>query len=291
MKWKDIAILCRTKAEFDRIEPALAQAKIPYQVVGGMSFFDRREVKDILALISWIVNPNSSFHIARYCKNMVAGLGEAAFDKLYAKVPQPVTLEALYTESKNLPGAKGKLVQDFMAAIIGSIRPKIYETLCELDTSLHMHDILKNQNDTKDKTAHQKEGSLVELKNLAKEYDGKIEGFADHIALLGAADSSTDDDKIVLSTIHAAKGLEWEAVIMPAVYEGRLPHYKSTSSEDLRQEQNAYYVGKTRAKRVLTMTRPVYCKDYNGLAKRTQASRFVMNNLELIKKLGTARTI
>lgn len=295
MKWKDVAILCRTKIEFDRIEPALASANIPYQVVGGMSFFDRREVKDIMALLAWCVNPNSLHNLSRFCKHMIAGVGENAFDKLYTHVTHPADHDKLLKALGPQKSPKGKAMEAILRAgfQINTMCIPAFDALELLDAQLHILATLQKEDkdEKKDSTAHTRAGSFVELKVLAKDSALPVAEFIDHVALLGKADENTDDNKIVLSTIHAAKGLEWDVVILPAVYKGRLPHFRSTTPEELQQEFNTYYVAKTRAKNTLVISRPLTSADFNGFPRNTEMSPFVRDNLHLIQKIGTVRLL
>lgn len=283
MNWKEVAILCRTKVDFERFEAALTINKIPYQVVGGPSFFDCREVKDVMALLSWILNLNAHHHISRFCKNMTAGLGESAFDAVYDQTPGPISFSALQNTLQGMKTSKKQqLLLAFVNAVSSSLCSTAVDTLRALDKNLGIHAVLKAQGEDR----HQ---SFERLVLMAQDMNCNLQYFVDQVALLGSADTEESDNKLTLSTIHAAKGREWDVVIVPALYQGRLPHYRAETADDIAQELNAYYVAKTRARHTLIMTRPCSVKDYRGTDKPTTPSQFVLNNLRQLKALGTVR--
>jgi len=299
-KWEQMAILVRARAQFAPIERALAMSGVPYTMVGNQSFFDAREVKDILSFLSWVMNPASIYDATRFGKNMLPGIGDKSFPVLY-KDEDLTTVEHLQLYRKLLTKCKVschtscKSVKDkcmgYMLDTAITIREKYSNSAVQALTYLYSYmditAILAEQSKKEKKKVDRTE-SMEPLKQVA--HGQTLTEFLDNVALISPADEE-EDGGIILSTIHAAKGKEWPVVVIPNLYEGVLPHSMGMKSEDeIAQEYNAYYVAKTRAKEHLIMTRPLQGYKY-GTPLRTKRSRFISANLDRLKKVGNIRLL
>lgn len=281
----NVAVLYRTNFQSRQIEEALRRYNRKYVVVGGLSFYDRAEVKDMLCYLKVLSNPNDSVSLERIINVPARGIGKTTFEQIekYATENKlaiwPALLEML--EKRLFPGRAEAAVSAFERLISelqeGLEQRKVHETLnLILDRTGYRRMIETEQTPE----AENRIGNLVELVNAAA--DGSERGetlaeFLDHAALVADADSVDEKSQVSLLTIHNAKGLEWPVVFLAGMEEGLFPHSRSRESEThLEEERRLCYVALTRAEKKLYLTSARYRRRYGGGAPEASIpSRFL----------------
>jgi DNA helicase-2/ATP-dependent DNA helicase PcrA len=256
---KDFAVLYRTNAQSRAVENALRRSAIPYQLTGGISFYERREVKDLIAYARALVQPRDSVSWFRILNVPPRGIGRTTLDRLrtFAEERQLTIAEAL--GHADLPAAVGppsakKLTEAsrLFAALVPltSLSPPAF--LTELIAKIRYREYLLEENPAE---AAERIENVDELIAGAEAYlrraeEPTVDGFLAEVALLTDVDLWNDeDDTVNLMTIHSAKGLEFPVVFVVGLEEGVLPH--SSSLEDpaqLEEERRLFYVALTRAR-------------------------------------------
>ncbi|MGH2906142.1 MAG: DNA helicase PcrA [Solirubrobacterales bacterium] len=265
----DIAVFYRTNAQSRVLEDTLVRYRIPYQVIGGTRFYERAEVKDALAYLTMLVNPNDAVSLQRIVNVPRRGIGKTTVQRLlgYANTTGEPILE-LAARAEEVPGLGAAAIKSLgrFSEIITSLREKAA-------TERHVGDILEavvDQSGYAD--ALKAEGSieaegrlenLAELVGLAREYDlnavgdddAGLEAFLQQVALFSDQDELKDESgAITLMTLHNAKGLEFPVVFMIGLEEGIFPHSRAVDSGDVEEERRLCYVGITRARERLYIT-------------------------------------
>lgn len=281
----NVAVLYRTNFQSRQIEEALRRYNRKYVVVGGLSFYDRAEVKDMLCYLKVLSNPNDSVSLERIINVPARGIGKTTFEQIekYAAEQKlaiwPALIEML--EKRVFPGRAEAAVSAFERLIEelreGLEQRKVHETLnLILDRTGYRRMIETEQTPE----AENRIGNLVELVNAAA--DGSERGetlaeFLDHAALVADADSVDEKSQVSLLTIHNAKGLEWPVVFLAGMEEGLFPHSRSRESEThLEEERRLCYVALTRAEKKLYLTSARYRRRYGGGAPEASIpSRFL----------------
>lgn len=251
-KYGDFAILYRTNAQSYAFEKAFMSALIPYKIIGGVRFYDRKEVKDVLAILKLVVNPNDRVSFERLAKNVLSGVGAASINKVFVGLDQGMTLrEAAETLSARAKNSTMRLVnfldhiheESAEASQMGSIVEQVVQYF-DFPTLVHSgtpegDERLKN---------------LEVLASNASAYETLDEFLAD-AALLSSADEASSSDAVSLMTLHAAKGLEFPVVFMVGLEDGLFPSSRADNAEeDLEEERRLAYVGMTRAMKDLFLT-------------------------------------
>ena len=262
----DIAVFYRTNAQSRAIEDMLVRSAIPYQIVGGPRFYERAEVKDLLAYLRVAANPSDEVSFARMVTTPKRGLGPGAVAKLAAfAAGNGVPLTDALADVERVDGLQHAQRQAFgvLASLIADVRnaaragvgvDRIVEDVLErsgLRASLTGDNSIEAQGRLE---------NLEELVRVGAEYDGRADepslaGFLEEIALYADADAvDTGAGKVTLMTIHNAKGLEFERVVIVGLEEGLFPHQRSETPDQLDEERRLFYVGITRARRRLMLT-------------------------------------
>lgn len=299
--YNDFAVLYRTNAQSRMIEETFMKSTVPYTMVGGHKFYDRKEIRDILAYLTLIVNPRDAMSFERVVNTPKRGIGPGSVDKLrqfanengwsLLEAAQNVTLaNAISTRIR----AK---IEDFGRLMADLTKEADYLTITELTdeilTKSGYLQMLKAENDLQAQTRQE---NLEEFKSVTQEYDqkhGEDEGdnrqklmnFLSDLALVSDQDDVDEEaPKVTLMTLHAAKGLEFPVIFLVGMEEGIFPLYHSLSNEkELEEERRLAYVGITRAKRKLYLTN-AYSRMLYGRVQRNQPSQFVEEiNDDLIK--------
>ncbi|MBR3604503.1 MAG: UvrD-helicase domain-containing protein [Candidatus Gastranaerophilales bacterium] len=279
VKKDDIAILYRTNSQSRSIEEALMSYSIPYRIVGGLKFYDRKEIKDIIAYLKLIYNHNDSQALKRIINEPKRGLGDTTIQKLALWADERE--ESIYQALKHLDeieeinaGTKAKL-QNFFATIEAITAVQNDYSLSEFVTyvleatgyspALRQDDNIENQSRLE---------NLEEFINVVKEFEeddltldaeddmGMLGNFLSQVALVSDIDEADKDKKdeqaVTLMTLHAAKGLEFPVVFMAGMEDGIFPHGRSIAfgvgHSELEEERRLMYVGITRAKEKLFLT-------------------------------------
>jgi len=283
--YQDIAILYRNNALSRIFEDALIKEGMPYKIYGGISFYERKEIKDAIAYIRVILDPIENFYLKRIINVPRRGIGLTTLDKLeqYARGQSLSMFDAI--DSAPITGKSKQALIDFKETI-ESIQQQIQELThldeflaAVLDISGYL-DMLKADHD---ETSEDRIANLKELVTVFKRsehfYEGnmkqKVQQLLDQIALYTSVDKTSDDDAIILSTIHQVKGLEFKAVFMVVMEESIFPSDFSLSDpRELEEERRVCYVGVTRAKRYLYISHSQRRMVY-GQFKLNYASRFL----------------
>jgi superfamily I DNA/RNA helicase len=269
-KASDFAILFRTAMQPRTFEARLRSARIPYELVGGMSFFDRKEVRDVLAYLRLSANPHDEASLLRVINVPPRGIGKGTLDRIVESATREGISAATVFEREDLvskvpPDAlhsvhafRGVLA-DFARRAVGAGMPQsIREMLLGVNYAAEVDRCYP------DALARQARWAAVEeVLNLAENYarrnpEGTLGGFLEEVTL---SEEETPDERegapdvVTLMTLHAAKGLEFPRVYLVGVEEGLLPHARSMAENTVEEERRLMYVGITRARRHLTITR------------------------------------
>lgn len=281
--YRDFAVFYRTHAQSRILEDALVRRYIPYRVVGGKRFYERKEVKDILAYLRLACNPNDRLSFARVINVPRRGVGEKSLEKIndFAEQTGQPLLEVL-ADPGLIPGINRKTaeaLQDFHGLIsyIGDLArsgANLREIIDQvLQNSGYIEELQRTVPD-----AEVRIENLYELRSLAIEFEEQggqgLEEFLAQTALSQEDDEQDYSDAVQLMTFHGAKGLEFPIVFMTGMEEGVFPSYRSETPEDLAEERRICYVGITRARERLYLTRAVNRLLY-GYERSNPPSRFL----------------
>ncbi|MGE5313360.1 MAG: ATP-dependent helicase [Acidobacteriota bacterium] len=263
---KNFAVLYRTNAQSRSIEDALRRAGLTYTIVGGVEFYKRKEIKDVLAYLRLIVNPNDEESLHRVINYPTRGIGETTIDKLesFAASASIVLIEALQRvdEIPSLSERTKNAVRSFTSFIL---------KYRELKQSLSPGELARSMvDDLGILKAYKEEGtpeSLARWENvqealsaiseyIAQNENGTLEGFLEEVSLISAIDMAPDQrNAVTLMTIHAAKGLEFPVVFVTGMEEGLFPLYQTTpDANELEEERRLFYVAVTRSMRRLFLS-------------------------------------
>lgn len=284
-EYSDIAILYRNNALSRIFEDALIKEGLPYKIYGGISFYERKEIKDAIAYIHVILDPIENFYLKRIINVPRRGIGQTTIAKLEAHAREEGLSMFDAIDTVNINGKSKQSLLEFKE-IIESIQTSIQDIThldeflaSVLDISGYM-DMLKADHDemSEDRISNLKELVTV-FKRSEGYYEGntkqKVQQLLDQIALYTSLDKSSDDEAIILSTIHQVKGLEFKAVFMVVMEEGIFPSdFSLVDPRELEEERRVCYVGVTRAKRNLYISHAQRRMVY-GQFKMNFASRFL----------------
>lgn len=257
-KPSEFAVLYRTNAQSYTLERAFLQARIPYKIVGGVRFYDRREIKDIIAYLRLIYQPNDRVSFSRIANVPTRGVGATSLERfLIWQAQQGVDIIVALKRVHDSPvtgRAKAALdgLGDTLAAlqtmVEGSTEPShlIEELIKRTGYKQYLQDGTPQAEDREENL-----GSLVSDAAAFAE----LSDFLDEVALMSSADE-TVDDSVTLMTLHAAKGLEFPVVFMVGMEEGIFPHSRvyETGPSELEEERRLCYVGMTRAREELHLS-------------------------------------
>lgn len=291
----DFAILYRTNAQSRVMEETLLKANIPYKMVGGHKFYDRKEIKDILAYLNVLVNPQDSISFERIVNSPKRGIGPGSIEKLrsFASLHEWPLLEAAQNVGlANIGGKAGQQLGAFGEMIQEVTQMIPYLTVTELtkevlDRSGYLED-LKIQNTLE---AQARIENLEEFLTVTQEFDKQFEQqneedadapeekltvFLNDLALVSDIDNLEEDaSQVTLMTLHAAKGLEFPVVFLIGLEEGVFPLSRALMEEsELEEERRLAYVGITRAEEALYLTN-AFSRTLYGRTQYNRPSRFV----------------
>jgi DNA helicase-2/ATP-dependent DNA helicase PcrA len=280
-----VAILYRTNAQSRAIEDSLMRESIPYKIIGGVRFYERKEIKDALAYLKLVINPHDDVSLRRVINVPARGVGKGVMDSLQAIDPDDVVtgappllaaglLEVISARSlwarlllavdqgrvPNRAVAALRTFRDLIAGLADAARNDSVSILIGkvLDRSGYLN-ALRDENSEE---ANERIENLMELVSAARDYEThdpepSLGGFVDRLSLLSEVDeeSGKRDARVWMMTMHAAKGLEFPMVIIAGLEEGLFPHSRSAEDEEeLEEERRLCYVGMTRARRQLVLT-------------------------------------
>lgn len=291
----DFAILYRTNAQSRVMEETLLKANIPYKMVGGHKFYDRKEIKDVLAYLNVLANPQDSISFERIVNSPKRGIGPGSIEKLrsFASLHEWPLLEAAQNvDLANIGGKAGQQLGAFGEMIQEVTQMIPYLTVTELtkevlDRSGYLED-LKIQNTLE---AQARIENLEEFLTVTQEFDKQFEQqneedadapeekltvFLNDLALVSDIDNLEEDaSQVTLMTLHAAKGLEFPVVFLIGLEEGVFPLSRALMEEsELEEERRLAYVGITRAEEALYLTN-AFSRTLYGRTQYNRPSRFV----------------
>lgn len=277
-RWRDLAVFYRTNAQSRVIEEHLMRMGVPYKVIGGTRFYDRREVKDAVAFLKAVVNPLDEVSLKRILNLPKRGIGEGSVGRLdaWARANGYAFIDALRRADEAGVGGRalkgiGSFVElvDELASIIPDGPGAVIEAalsrsgyLAELETERTIESEGRLEN-------------LAELIGAAREFDS-VDSFLEQISLVADTDEIDDDDSsVILMTLHSAKGLEYPVVFLVGLEDGVFPHQRSlTEPDELEEERRLCYVGITRARERLYLTH-AWARSLYGGTQYNPPSRFL----------------
>jgi DNA helicase II / ATP-dependent DNA helicase PcrA len=261
--YKDLAVLYRTNAQSRVVEEAFMRGGIPYTIVGGVKFYERKEIRDILAYLRVIFNPADAVSLLRVINVPRRGIGDTSIARLteYANsngltlfdaVSNPDAVAGLMKKARHQLGDLAVLIFNFTAKAQTLSVAKLIETV--MRDSGYLAELENEQTPQ----AEARIENLKELLSVAKEFaagelEDNLENFLSHVALVSDIDSAdTSGDRVTLMTLHSAKGLEFPIVFLAGLEEGIFPHARTLMNEtEVEEERRLCYVGITRARRKL----------------------------------------
>jgi DNA helicase II / ATP-dependent DNA helicase PcrA len=278
----EIAVFYRTNSQSRVLEDTLVRAAIAYQVIGGTKFYERAEVKDAVAYLTLLLNPQDVVSFTRVANSPRRGIGATSLGRVtsYANTIGVPVWDAA-ADPGSVPGLGGAAVKAF-TRFMGTMRvlreraesgPPVAELLEEVLRETGYLEALEAERTIE---AQGRIENLAELVEVAREYDGTAESpslgeFLQQIALIADADTRVDDEGLItLMTLHNAKGLEFPIVFMIGCEEGVFPHSRALDEGGLEEERRLAYVGITRAERDLYMT---YARTRNVFGARSYGAR------------------
>ena len=290
---KDCAVMYRVNAQSRALEETFLRYGVPYRLVGGTRFYQRREVKDIIAYLRLIHNPQDNVSLVRIINVPVRGIGQRTLSQLqsWAKAHDASLFEASKQVSHNpiASEAKQSLPPRIIQALAGfdalmvkliaqSPELSLFGLLDEILEHIRYREYILNKEDGEERWEN-----VMELKSVASEYDEldpeeALAAFLEKVSLVSDIDELDEKaDAVTLITLHQAKGLEFPAVFIVGLEEGILPHRKSFDNpEEMEEERRLCYVGITRAKKRLYLLRS-YRRSLFGGSTANPPSRFLQD--------------
>ncbi len=285
IEYKDFAVLYRMNAQSMNLETMFAKSGIPYRMLGALRFYDRAEIKDMIAYLSVINNPSDNIHLARIVNEPKRGIGDASYDKAVKiaeelNVPVLKILETAHSYNAIPLRAQNAMVA-FAKIMIGLIEDAEHLPLCELVKQAMERTGYKADLVSKGQQEAERLENLDALYVAVKEYeeradDPSLSGFLEEAALVSDIDKYDENaDAVVLMTIHSSKGLEFPVVFLPGMEDGVFPGQQSINTPgEIEEERRLAYVAITRAKKTLIITHARERMLY-GMTQRNPVSRFV----------------
>ena len=316
-----VAVLYRINAQSRAIEDSLMRESIPYKIIGGVRFYERKEIKDSLAFLKLIINPHDDVSVRRVINVPARGIGKGVMDNLQAIDPEAVHADAppllaaglqevssarslwaklVYAvEDGKLPNravASLRVFRDLIASLALVARHEPVSVV--IGKMLDQTGYLKALRDENSEEANERIENLMELVSAARDYEGReaeasLGGFVDRLSLLSEADeeSGSREARVWLMTMHAAKGLEFPVVVIAGLEEGLFPHSRAgEDEEEIEEERRLCYVGMTRAQSSLVLTSAARRRVF-GEYQSTEPSRFLDEiPAELVERIAPAWT-
>ncbi|HYQ14947.1 MAG TPA: UvrD-helicase domain-containing protein [Polyangiaceae bacterium] len=298
-----IAIFYRVHAQSRTLEEALRKGNVPYQIIGGMKFFERAEVKDLLSYLRLSVNPTSDADLARVINTPARGIGDKTVEHLLSVASESsvCAFDAISQAQRELGTAASKKLGAFRSLIEGfqdEAKRLSPSELCGHILEVTGYRALLRKEDTAESDARL--GNLEELVGSLKDYEEEasnagetpsLSGYLERVSLVAAIDSQKSGAQVSLMTVHSAKGLEFDAVFLTGMEQEMFPYRGIASGEDeeLEEERRLAYVAITRARHRLTITY-AGSRTLFGQTRYLERSQFLEDlPKEAIKHEGSAR--
>ncbi len=283
----DVAVFYRTNAQSRALEETLIRVGLPYKVVGAVRFYERREIRDALAYLRAIANPDDDVSLRRILNVPKRGIGDTSEAAVAAfAASQGLSFDAACARAADIPTLAPRAVRqvtafhDLMARLraqaAGGAPPA--EVLSAVLQESGYLDSLTDSDDPQDQSRVENLGELesvaVDFEQIAE--DPTLPGFLERVSLVADADQIPDSDagQITLMTLHTAKGLEFPVVFLTGMEEGIFPHARTFDTDELPEERRLAYVGITRARELLYVTRAATRSAW-GAPEHHPASRFL----------------
>jgi DNA helicase II / ATP-dependent DNA helicase PcrA len=291
LAWGDIAVFYRTNAQSRALEDSFVFTGIPYKVIGGAKFYDRREIKDVLAYIRVLVNPDDEVSARRIVNVPKRGIGDTSVARLaaWAQVNRVPFSEAIDRAEETGLAAKALRGAQQLSKTLAELRPLV-STVNPVDFIQLVADRTGYMAELVAEHSHEADGrieNIAELASVAGEYDDVVE-FLETVALVADSDElGGDGTRVSLMTLHTAKGLEFPAVFVVGLEDGIFPHFRSLAEPaELEEERRLFYVGITRARRHLSLSH-AWDRTIWGRTQHNIPSRFLSEvPSELVKDVG-----
>jgi DNA helicase-2/ATP-dependent DNA helicase PcrA len=304
--WKDMAILYRMNALSRVLEEAFRDAQVPYVIARGTAFYERKEIKDALAYLRAIANPNDEVALRRIINTPARGIGKTTLDRiemfaldrgmrLFEALAAASSVDTLSARAKKSVGAFVELVRGWRARL-DDPAPASADALADLVEHVvrtsGMETLYRQSRAEEDQERLE---NLEELISAAADFEpviepiageaeepaswslaGRLGAYLESVALVSDADAiDPTNGAVTLMTLHAAKGLEFDTVAMVGLEDGLLPHHRAAESDEaLEEERRLCFVGMTRAKRRLLVSR-AQVRTHRGMRERAIESRFI----------------
>lgn len=282
---RDCAVMYRVNSQSRALETAFVSAGLPYRLIGGQRFYSRKEVKDLLAYLRVVYNPDDTVNLLRVINTPPRGIGEKTVTQLQAWADS--RRQSLYSallaiaqgEQHPFSARSEKPLNDFTGLL------RTWEGMRDsapvgqlVDDILTRTRLLQYLDDGNDESSQDRIDNVKEFRGLAVDAGAQtLGGFLEEVALVADADNKDDAaDAPTLLTLHAAKGLEYPVVFIPGMEEGTLPHSRSLDDpEQMDEERRLMYVGITRAKDILHLSWVMRRSTYGGQGDYMSPSRFL----------------
>ncbi len=287
--WKEMATFYRTNAQSRVLEESLMRFGIPYKVVGGTRFYDRREIKDAMAYLRAVANPADEISVKRVLGVPKRGVGESSVAKLDALAASTGTtfVEAMrHASDAGLTGSAARGVESFVR-LLDDLALRLDDGPGDLlQAALSDSGYLAELEAEGSVESAGRIENLGELVGSAREFT-RLEEFLEQVALVADTDDLDDDNRVVLMTLHSAKGLEFPAVFLVGMEEGVFPHSRAlTEPVELEEERRLAYVGITRAQQRLFLAH-AWSRQLFGSTNYNPPSRFLDEiPAELMEQVG-----
>ncbi len=276
-EWREMAVFYRTNAQSRILEESLMQAGVPYKVIGGTRFYDRREIKDALAYIRCAANPLDEVSLKRILNVPKRGIGDTTVDRLDAyankeKIAFAIALRRTADAGIGAAAAKGiasfvALIDDLESRLGQGPGPVLRHAL---EASGYMSELQAEGTVESDGRYE----NLAELIGSASEFT-QVDEFLEQVALVADTDQIDSDNHVTLMTLHSAKGLEFPVVFIVGMEEGIFPHSRALNDQsELEEERRLAYVGITRAKEKLFLSH-AWSRNLYGSSQYNPPSRFL----------------
>ena len=293
VNWREMAVFYRTNAQSRVIEEFLIDADIPYRVIGGTKFYDRKEVKDAIAYLRCVANPADEISIRRVINVPRRGVGDTSLDKvasLAAEQSLGLSVALRRAAQAGVGGAALRGINDFIT-LIDSLVSEVEQGPAHL-----LRELLERSGylaELRNEDTIESQGRVENLEELigAAEEFPDTNDFLEKVSLVSDTDDIAGDDKVMMMTLHSAKGLEFPTVFIIGMEEGVFPHSRSLlESAALEEERRLAYVGITRAERRLYVSH-AWSRSLHGSRQYNPPSRFLDEiPLDLLDRRGSVDT-
>jgi DNA helicase-2/ATP-dependent DNA helicase PcrA len=277
-RWGDIAVFYRTNAQSRVLEETLVRSGVPYRVIGGTRFYDRREVKDALAYVRSAVNPTDEVSVKRVLNLPKRGIGDTTVGRIDAWAGAHGTsfTEALRAaEEAGVKGPALKGIREFLA-LLDELTAKVEDGPAALiEAAIATSGYLAELEAERTVESQGRIENLAELVGVAREVND-VDAFLESVSLVADVDSlDPDESSVTLMTLHSAKGLEFPVVFLIGMEDGVFPHLRALGEPDeLEEERRLAYVGITRARERLYLT-SAWSRTLFGSTQYNPPSRFL----------------